>query len=130
MMVVPLVFVSLVGGVTALGDLRTLGRVGGKAVLFYLATTAIAISIALSLAVAAAPGEGFQGTEPVAEVELKEPPPLEQVLIDLVPSNPVAAMANGSMLQVIVFALLFGVAVRPREKGGVTCSTSLVISTP
>ncbi|MFZ0255389.1 MAG: dicarboxylate/amino acid:cation symporter [Gammaproteobacteria bacterium] len=118
MMVVPLVFVSLVGGVTALGDLRTLGRVGGKAVLFYLATTAVAISIALSLAVAVAPGEGFQSTEPVAEIELKAPPALEQVLIDLVPSNPVAAMANGSMLQVIVFALLFGVAVAAAGEGG------------
>ncbi len=118
MMVVPLVFVSLVVGVTALGDLRTLGRVGGKAVLFYLATTAVAISIALSLAVAVAPGEGFQSTEPVAEIELKAPPALEQVLIDLVPSNPVAAMANGSMLQVIVFALLFGVAVAAAGEGG------------
>ncbi|MGF1613643.1 MAG: dicarboxylate/amino acid:cation symporter [Gammaproteobacteria bacterium] len=118
MMVVPLVFVSLVGGVTALGDLRTLGRVGGKAVLFYLATTAAAISIALSLAVLVAPGEGFQDTEPRAELELKAPPPWEQVLIDLVPSNPVAAMASGSMLQVIVFALLFGVAVAAAGEGG------------
>nr|MBS0021351.1 dicarboxylate/amino acid:cation symporter [Gammaproteobacteria bacterium] len=118
MMVVPLVFVSLVGGVTALGDLRTLGRVGGKAVLFYLATTAVAISIALSLAVLTAPGEGFQSTAPMAEIELKAPPALEQVLIDLVPSNPVAAMASGSMLQVIVFALLFGVAVSAAGEGG------------
>ena len=118
MMVVPLVFVSLVGGVTALGDLRALGRVGGKAVLFYLATTAVAISIALSLAVLAAPGEGFQHTGPRTELELKPPPPLEQVIIDLVPSNPVAAMANGSMLQVIVFALLFGVAVAAAGEGG------------
>lgn len=118
MMVVPLVFVSLVGGVTALGDMRKLGRVGGKAVLFYLATTAVAISIALSIAILAAPGEGFEGTEPAAELDLKEPPPLEQVLIDLVPSNPVAAMANGSMLQVIVFALLFGVAVAAAGERG------------
>lgn len=118
MMVVPLVFVSLVGGVTALGDLRTLGRVGGKAVLFYLATTAVAISIALSLAVLTAPGEGFQSTAPMAEIELKAPPALEQVLIDLVPSNPVAAMASGSMLQVIVFALLFGVAVSAAGERG------------
>jgi Na+/H+-dicarboxylate symporter len=118
MMVVPLVFVSLVGGVTTLGDIRTLGRVGGKAVLFYLATTAVAISIALSLAVLAAPGEGFQEAEPMAELELKDSPSLEQVLIDLVPSNPVAAMANGSMLQVIVFALLFGVAVAAAGEGG------------
>ena len=118
MMVVPLVFVSLVGGVTALGDLRALGRVGGKAVVLYLGTTAVAVSIALSLAVLAAPGEGFQGAEPMAQVELKDPPALEQVLIDLVPSNPVAAMANGSMLQVIVFALLFGVAVAAAGERG------------
>lgn len=118
MMVVPLVFVSLVGGVTAFGDLRALGRVGGKALLLYLATTAIAITIALGVAVLVAPGEGFQNTEPITELALEEPPSLEQVLIDLVPSNPIAAMANGSMLQVIVFALLFGVAVAAAGEGG------------
>lgn len=111
MMVVPLVFVSLVAGVTALSDLKTLGRIGAKALGLYLATTAIAVTIALALAGAVGPGGGFDAGETQAPFSGKEAPPLTKVLIDLVPTNPVAAMAEGNMLQVIVFALLFGIAV-------------------
>ncbi|MFN3544489.1 MAG: dicarboxylate/amino acid:cation symporter [Thiobacillus sp.] len=111
MMVVPLVFVSLVAGVTALSDLKALGRIGAKALGLYLATTAVAITIALTLAAAVGPGEGFDAGTTEASFTGKEAPPLTKVLIDLVPTNPVAAMAEGNMLQVIVFALLFGVAI-------------------
>jgi DAACS family dicarboxylate/amino acid:cation (Na+ or H+) symporter len=111
MMVVPLVFVSLVVGVTALSDLKVLGRIGAKALALYLATTAIAVTIALALAGMIGPGHGFDAGKTTATFSGKEAPPLSQVLIDLVPTNPVAAMAEGNMLQIIVFALLFGVAV-------------------
>jgi len=111
MMVVPLVFVSLVAGVTALSDLSVLGRIGVKALVLYLATTAIAVTIALSLAGIVGPGEGFDAGETPASFSGKDAPPLTQVLIDLVPTNPVAAMAEGNMLQIIVFALLFGIAI-------------------
>ncbi len=111
MMVVPLVFVSLVVGVTALSDLKALGRIGAKALGLYLATTAIAVTIALSLASLVGPGHGFDAGETAASFSGKDAPPLSQVLIDMVPTNPVAAMAEGNMLQIIVFALLFGVAV-------------------
>jgi DAACS family dicarboxylate/amino acid:cation (Na+ or H+) symporter len=111
MMVVPLVFVSLVVGVTALADLRTLGRIGAKALVLYLATTALAVTIALALAGAVGPGHGFDAGKTGASFSGKAAPPLTQVLIDMVPTNPVAAMAEGNMLQIIVFALLFGVAV-------------------
>lgn len=111
MMVVPLVFVSLVVGVTALSDLKALGRIGAKALGLYLATTAIAVTIALSLAGLLDPGKGFDAGETGAGFSGKAAPPLTQVLIDMVPTNPVAAMADGNMLQVIVFALLFGIAV-------------------
>lgn len=111
MMVVPLVFVSLVVGVTALSDIQTLGRIGVKALGLYLATTAIAVSIALSLAVLVEPGRGFDAGATAASFTGKEAPPFTQVLIDMVPTNPVAAMAEGNMLQIIVFALLFGVAI-------------------
>jgi DAACS family dicarboxylate/amino acid:cation (Na+ or H+) symporter len=111
MMVVPLVFVSLVVGVTALSDLKTLGRIGAKALVLYLATTAIAVTIALALAGAIGPGHGFDAGKTAASFSGKAAPPLTQVLIDMVPTNPVAAMAEGNMLQIIVFALLFGVAV-------------------
>lgn len=118
MMVVPLVFVSLVGGVTALGDVNALGRIGGKALLLYLFTTAIAITIALSLAVLVGPGSGFNRSSDAVHFQAKEAPPLSQVIIDMVPSNPIGAMAEGSMLQIIIFALLFGVAMTlAGEKG-------------
>jgi len=111
MMVVPLVFVSLVVGVTALSDLKALGRIGIKALSLYLATTAIAVTIALSLAGMVGPGQGFDAGETTASFSGNEAPPLAQVLINMVPTNPVAAMAEGNMLQIIVFALLFGIAV-------------------
>ncbi len=111
MMVVPLVFASLVVGVTALSDLKALGRIGVKAVGLYMATTAIAVTIALTLAGIVGPGHGFDAGATEASFSGKEAPPLTQVLIDMVPTNPVAAMAEGNMLQIIVFALLFGVAV-------------------
>ncbi len=111
MMVVPLVLVSLVVGVTALADLKTLGRIGAKALVLYLATTAIAVSIALGLAALVGPGQGFNAGGSSASFAGKAAPPFSQVLIDMVPTNPVAAMAEGNMLQIIVFALLFGIAV-------------------
>ena len=111
MLVVPLVFVSLVGGVTSLGDLGALGRMSVKAIALYLATTMIAISIALTLAVSVGPGSSFEIGAETTEFSGKQAPPLVDVLIGMVPSNPVAAMASGNMLQIIVFALLFGIAI-------------------
>jgi len=111
MMVVPLVFVSLVGGITSLGNLSALGRISVKALVLYLFTTAVAVSIALSLATMVGPGQGFDLGSQDVEFQGKEAPPLSQVFIDLVPSNPIQAMADGNMLQIIVFALLFGIAI-------------------
>jgi DAACS family dicarboxylate/amino acid:cation (Na+ or H+) symporter len=110
MMVVPLVFVSLICGVTSLGDPSALGRLGLKALALYLFTTAVAVSIALSLAVSIGPGQGFDNTTEVV-YEAKQAPPLSDVIKNIVPSNPIEAMAQGNMLQIIVFALLFGVAI-------------------
>ncbi len=118
MMVVPLVFVSLVVGVTSMGNIASLGRMSIKALLLYLFTTAVAVTIALTLAVAASPGEGVEVSKEAAQLEIKEAPPATQLLIDMVPTNPVKAMAQGNMLQIIVFSMLFGVAVAlAGEKG-------------
>ena len=111
MMVVPLVLVSLVCGVTNMGDIAALGRIGGKALGLYVLTTALAITIALIVAVAVSPGAGFDVSDSVIDFEAQAAPPLSQVLIDLVPSNPIAALADGEMLQIIVFAVLLGVAI-------------------
>jgi Na+/H+-dicarboxylate symporter len=117
LLVVPLVFVSLVCGTTAMDDVRKLGRVGFKTLIFYLGTTAIAISIALTAAVIFQPGVGFalsttEGFTP------KEAPALSHVIIDLFPTNPFKAMAEGNMLQIIVFSILFGVALIMSGKAG------------
>lgn len=111
MMVVPLVFVSLVVGVTALSDLRAVGRIGAKALGLYLATTAVAVVLALALASAVGPGRDFTAGASAAVFSGKDAPPLTEVIIGMVPANPVAAMAEGNMLQIIVFALLFGMAI-------------------
>ncbi len=110
MMVVPLVFVSLAMGVAKLGDIVTLGRIGAKTIGLYLITTAIAISIAILLATLIGPGEGAELTSS-AEFSANDAPPFTQVLIDIIPGNPVAAMAEANMLQIIFFALLFGIGI-------------------
>ena len=119
MLVVPLVFVSLVCGVTSLRDMGALGRIGCKALVLYLLTTALAITIALVLAVSVSPGGDFIISGRGESFILSPPPPLSQVLTDLVPSNPIAALADGNMLQIIVFAILFGISMTlAREHSG------------
>lgn len=117
MMVVPLVFVSLVCGVLSLGDVRTLGRVGIKTFGLYLGTTAIAIVIALSVAWLLQPGQGYPSAAGV-EFESRPAPPVTEVLINMFPDNPIRAMAEGQMLQIIVFSLLFGFALTLSGRAG------------
>jgi len=109
MLVVPLVFVSLICGTCSLKDTTKLGKIGGKAVGLYLITTAIAISFAMSLALLVSPGEGVNLTAETSFTS-REAPSLANVIIQMFPSNPFSAFAQGNMLQVIVFALLFGIA--------------------
>ncbi|TVR53769.1 MAG: dicarboxylate/amino acid:cation symporter [Puniceicoccaceae bacterium] len=119
LLVVPLVLVSLVCGTAALGDLAKLGRIGVKTVGFYLFTTAAAITLALVAALVVRPGVGFD-LEMDATFEAAVAPPLSEVIIGIFPTNPFQSMAEGNMLQVIVFAVLFGIAVilagRPGER--------------
>ena len=110
LLVVPLVFVSLVCGTAALEDITRLGRVGGKTLLLYLATTGVAITLALTAAALIEPGAGFDLATDV-RFEAREAPSLTETIIGLFPSNPVEAMARGNMLQIIVFAGMFGLAV-------------------
>ncbi len=111
MLVVPLVFVSLVGGVTSLGNLSTLGRMSIKAILLYLFTTAVAVTIALSLATLVGPGQGFDAGSVDVTFQGAQAPPLSEVFINMVPTNPVEALSKGNMLQIILFSLLFGIAI-------------------
>lgn len=110
MLVVPLVTFSLICGVCGIGDVSLLGRVGMKAFALYVLTTGIAVTLALSLAAVFAPGQGFERADSTTHYTPAAPPPLSKVLIDIVPSNPVAAFAEGNMLQIIFFVILFGIA--------------------
>jgi len=127
LLVVPLVFVSLVCGTAALDDIKKLGRVGGKTVALYLLTTGVAIAIALFMGVLLQPGSGFDLTASGAVGFIaKEAPPFKQVLIDIFPTNPVRAMAEGNMLQLIVFAILFGLAMTMAGEAGKKVSEAFV----
>lgn len=117
MLVVPLVFVSLICGTCSLKDTTKLGRIGGKAIGLYLVTTAIAISFAMTLAFIISPGEGVNMVAGTTFTS-REAPSLAQVIIQMFPSNPFAAFAQGNMLQVIIFALLFGIAIALSGKAG------------
>lgn len=111
MLVVPLVFCSLVCGSMAIGDTKTLGKVGVKTILFYIATTAIAVSIAMSTAFIIKPGLGLDmDAIQVSEVsQAAASPSIADTLLNIIPKNPINAMANGDMLPIIVFALFVGV---------------------
>lgn len=117
MLVVPIVFVSLVSGVSALSDPKSLGRMGGRAMAIYMVTTGIAVALALSAAVIFEPGVGAMPVDTVART-IGTAPPFTQVLIDIVPRNPVEALAQGAMLPVIVFSILLGLSISGAgEKG-------------
>ena len=110
MLVVPLVFCSLVCGASAIGDTKTLGKVGGKTIAFYLATTAIAVTVAISVATLIKPGIGLNMNLIEAEnVTVAEKTSAVDTLLDIIPDNPFNSLANGNMLQVIVFALIVGI---------------------
>lgn len=124
MLVVPLVFISLVNGAANMGDVTKLGRIGSKTIMFYLTTTAIAIVIALTLGVVLKPGIGLDmGAVEAVEVTARETVPLVQIFYEMIPNNIVGAMASGSMLQIIVFALLTGVGISLLGEKGEYLST-------
>jgi len=111
MLVVPLVTFSLICGVCGIGDVAVLGRVGIKAFALYILTTGIAITLALIVAILVAPGEGFEQAAGSSSFTAKPAPPLTEVFINIIPSNPINAFAEGNMLQIIFFVILFSIAI-------------------
>ncbi|MGP5661279.1 dicarboxylate/amino acid:cation symporter [Psychrobacter celer] len=110
MLVVPLVLISLICGVCGIGDIRLLGRIGTKTFLIYMMTTALAIATAIGLGFLFGIGKGME-VETEAAFEAKSAPPLLDVFANIVPSNPISAMANGDMLSIIFFAILIGISI-------------------
>ncbi|MBS0197611.1 MAG: dicarboxylate/amino acid:cation symporter [Planctomycetes bacterium] len=133
---VPIVLFSLIAGAASLGDVRKLGRIGGKTLFWFLVTTAIAIIIGIALTSAVRPGERIgeaSKTKLTAQyaaeaskktdegkIKAKSMTAWDQ-LLDTVPANPFAALANAQMIQVVLFALVIGGAltVIPKEKAKV-----------
>ena len=111
MVVVPLVLCSLVMGSAGIEDVTKLGRIGIKTLAFYLSTTAFAVVLALVGGNIINPGKGIQ-LENIATTAVKTPEtkPFVDILLDMIPINPIEALATGNMLQIIVFAILLGVA--------------------
>ena len=109
MLVVPLVFFSLICGVCGIGNINTLGRVGSKSLALYILTTAIAITLGIALAASVGIGEGM-GLTSSAQFSAKAAPPISDVLINIIPTNPIKAMANGDMLPLIFFSTLVGIS--------------------
>lgn len=115
MLVVPLVFFSIICGAAAIGDTKTLGSVGVRTIIFYLFTTMVAVAIALCMARLINPGIGLDMSAvenvstTVSSSSTKTDMSIVDTILNIVPTNPVAALANGEMLQIIVFALMVGV---------------------
>lgn len=110
LMVVPLVFVSLVCGSAAMGQNARIGMMALKTTGLYVLTTAMAISLALLVASVIEPGMGV-GKTTDSEFQVDNAPSPKEVVIDIFPTNPVAAMAEGNMLQIIVFSIILGIAI-------------------
>jgi len=109
MLIVPLIFCSLIVGVTSMKDTTKMGRIGVKSIVFYLATTAVAISIGLGLGLLFEPGAGLNMVATTV-ADAKPSPTLVDTIVGLVPKNPVGSLASGNILQIIVFALSLGIA--------------------
>ena len=110
MLVVPIVLFSIILGTAGLGDPKKLGSIGLKTITYFLTTTAIAIVIGITLALIVSPGEKGEFDTESATFDAKEAPPLSDTLLNIIPSNPIQAMAEGNMLQIIAIAVLVGFA--------------------
>ena len=106
---VPLVFFNLLAGLTALADVRTLGRLAGKTVGYYLTTDLAALSLGLGAAALLRPGDGIRLTEQVAG-EVGTVPAFGDILLGMIPTNVFRAFSDGNVVQLVVLALLLGVA--------------------
>ncbi len=117
MLIVPLIFSSLVVGVTGMKDPKKMGRIGIKTFSLYLLTTAVAITIGLTIGTVMQPGVGVDLGSTMT-IQAKEAQPFSQTLINMIPTNPVKSMTEGNVLQIIVFALFFGISLNLTGKVG------------
>ena len=110
MLIVPLIFFSLVSGISSLSNLSSLGKITSKTIALYLATTAIAVSLSLFIGTIFKPGSGYSSTISVAPDSLPPSQSVFETIVNIFPSNILDAMANNEMLAVVFFSILFGLA--------------------
>ena len=119
MIVVPIIISTLIVGVAGTGDMKQLGRLGGKTLIYFEVITTVAIVIGLLAANIFQPGEGIDMTKLeqtdissyVETTEAQEDKGPLHILVDIVPKNVIDAMANGDMLAIIFFSVIFGLGV-------------------
>ncbi|RAP39192.1 dicarboxylate/amino acid:cation symporter [Candidatus Marinamargulisbacteria bacterium SCGC AAA071-K20] len=117
MLIVPLIFSSLLVGIASMEDTTKMGRVGAKTFGLYLLTTALAITIGLTIGTIMKPGAGVNlGT--TTNIVAKAAQPFSKTIVDIIPTNPIKSAAEGKVLQIIVFALLFGISLNLAGKKG------------
>lgn len=118
MIIMPLVLASMTVGITSIHDPQKLSRIGLKTLFLYLITTLIAICWGMGFATLFEPGASL-GLTTTAVPVVKETPPFGEMLVSIIPANPIASLAEGNVLQVIVFSLFLGLAINfsgPRGK--------------
>ena len=108
MVVVPLVLATIIAGAAGISDTSKLGRVATKTLICYALTTAVAVAMGLIFASFIQPGVGLDLSTEGLAAKAVEAPPLTQTLLNIVPINPMQAMSEGQMLQIIFFAVIFG----------------------
>lgn len=108
--IVPLILSTIIVGVTSAGDVKKLGRLGGKTVAYYLVTSFIAISLGLVVGFISSPGTGADVTV-TGDVASNETESVVETLLHIIPTNPVESLVNGDMLQIIFFAIFIGIGI-------------------
>ncbi len=112
MLIVPLVFSSLIVGVTSIEDMGKMGRIGLKTIIIYAVTTILAITIGLGLSWITNPGIGASlQAASSTNTAAKAAPSFIETIVNMVPSNPIGALAKGEILQIIIFAIFIGIAI-------------------
>ncbi len=111
MLAVPLIFVSVTAAVVSIADLSKLGKSGARVAALYIPSGLMAATLGLGLALWLKPGVGSSPPAGIIPPEPRAPPTAQELLFQFIPANPVQALANGDMLSVIVFAILFGIGI-------------------
>ena len=108
MLVVPMVFFSIVVGTASISDINKIGKIGGRTIIIYLITTALAITISLMIAMIIKPGVGLNMMNITANTTVTTNVTMIDTILNIIPDNPINSLANGDMLPVIIFGVLVG----------------------